>query len=89
MFDGRTEGAADRHGARQCAARGRPPLLLLDEIAAHLDEERRAALFDEIVGLNLQAFMTGTDPSLFESLGGRAQSLEVARGEISRTGPPA
>lgn len=75
--------------ARLLAAMGRPPLLLLDEIAAHLDEERRAALFDEIVGLNLQAFMTGTDPSLFESLGGRAQSLEVARGEISQAGPPA
>lgn len=74
--------------ARLLAATGRSPLLLLDEIAAHLDEERRAALFDEIVGLNLQAFMTGTDPSLFGSLGGRAQSLEVARGEISRAGPP-
>lgn len=72
--------------ARLLAARGRPPLLLLDEIAAHLDEERRAALFDEIVGLNLQAFMTGTDPSLFQSLGGRAQSLAVAGGEITQVG---
>ena len=72
--------------ARLLAARGRPPLLLLDEIAAHLDEERRAALFDEIVGLNLQAFMTGTDPSLFQSLGGRAQSLAVAAGEITQVG---
>lgn len=70
--------------ARLLAARGRPPLLLLDEIAAHLDEERRAALFDEIVGLNLQAFMTGTDPSLFQSLGGRAQSLAIAGGEITQ-----
>ncbi len=72
--------------ARLLAARGRPPLLLLDEIAAHLDEERRASLFDEIVGLNLQAFMTGTDPSLFHSLGGRAQSLAVAGGEITQVG---
>ncbi|HCX67565.1 MAG TPA: DNA replication/repair protein RecF, partial [Rhodobiaceae bacterium] len=70
--------------ARLLAARGHPPLLLLDEIAAHLDEERRAALFDEIVGLNLQAFMTGTDPSLFQSLGERAQSLAVAKGEIKQ-----
>ncbi|WP_421861902.1 DNA replication/repair protein RecF [Parvibaculum sp.] len=70
--------------ARLLAARGRPPLLLLDEIAAHLDEERRAALFDEIVGLNLQAFMTGTDPSLFQSLGERAQNLAVAKGEIKQ-----
>ena len=70
--------------ARLLAARGRPPLLLLDEIAAHLDEERRAALFDEIVGLNLQAFMTGTDPSLFQSLGERAQNLAVEKGEITQ-----
>ena len=53
--------------ARLLAARGTPPLLLLDEIAAHLDERRRAALFDEIVALGLQAFLTGADPSLFNS----------------------
>lgn len=68
--------------ARLMAARGRPPLLLLDEVAAHLDAERRAALFDEIVGLNLQAFMTGTDPSLFDTMGARAQNLHVESGAI-------
>ncbi|MEQ9228563.1 MAG: DNA replication/repair protein RecF [Parvibaculum sp.] len=68
--------------ARLMSALGRPPLLLLDEIAAHLDGERRAALFDEIVSLNLQAFMTGTDPSLFETLGARAQCLRVERGTV-------
>lgn len=68
--------------ARLLSAQGRPPLLLLDEIAAHLDEERRRALFDEIIGLNLQAFMTGTDPSLFEALGSRAQTFRVARGAL-------
>lgn len=68
--------------ARLLAARATPPLLLLDEIAAHLDVERRRALFDEIVALGLQAFMTGTDPALFEALGRNAQSLEVKRGAV-------
>ncbi len=68
--------------ARLLSAQGRPPLLLLDEIAAHLDEERRRALFDEIIGLNLQAFMTGTDPALFEALGSRAQTFRIARGAL-------
>jgi DNA replication and repair protein RecF len=71
--------------ARLLAARGEPPLLLLDEIAAHLDEERRRALFDEILGLNLQAFMTGTDPALFASLGNRAQTFRIARGAVLQT----
>lgn len=69
--------------ARLLAALGKPPLLLLDEVAAHLDRDRRAALFDEIVALQLQAFMTGTDPSLFEGFGARAQSLRVAGGLIA------
>ena len=68
--------------ARLLAARGHQPLLLLDEVAAHLDEVRRAALFDEIVGLGLQAFMTGTDPSLFDAFGDRAQHMRVEGGQI-------
>lgn len=56
---------------------GAPPVLLLDEVAAHLDEGRRAALYDEICALGAQAFMTGTGPELFDSLGGRAQAFEV------------
>ncbi|MDR3500775.1 MAG: DNA replication/repair protein RecF [Parvibaculum sp.] len=68
--------------ARLLSARGHPPLLLLDEIAAHLDEQRRGALFDEIIGLNLQAFMTGTDPALFEAMGTRAQTFRIARGAL-------
>lgn len=68
--------------ARLLSAMGRPPLLLLDEIAAHLDGGRRAALFDEIVSLDLQAFMTGTDPSLFETLGERAQTFRVEHGKL-------
>lgn len=56
---------------------GRAPVLLLDEVAAHLDEARRAALYDEICALGAQALMTGTETVLFDSLGNRAQRLEV------------
>ncbi len=56
---------------------GAPPILLLDEVAAHLDASRRAALYDEICALNAQAWMTGTGPELFAELGQRAQSLAV------------
>ena len=51
--------------------------MLLDEVAAHLDAGRRAALFDEICQLDAQAFMTGTGPELFTELGARAQNLRV------------
>ena len=57
---------------------GLAPLLLLDEIAAHLDAIRRAALFEEISDLSAQAWMTGTDLSLFD--GARAQIFEVRDG---------
>ncbi|MGL6209091.1 MAG: DNA replication/repair protein RecF [Paracoccaceae bacterium] len=64
---------------------GAAPILLLDEVAAHLDEGRRAALFDEICGLGAQALMTGTETALFDSLGTRAQTLQVAEaGGVSR-----
>ena len=56
---------------------GAAPILLLDEIAAHLDAGRRAALYDEICALGAQAWMTGTGPELFDDLGDRAQRLEV------------
>lgn len=56
---------------------GVPPILLLDEVAAHLDSNRRAALYDEICALNAQAWMTGTGAELFEELGNRAQHYEV------------
>ncbi len=56
---------------------GQPPVLLFDEVAAHLDQARRAALYDEICHLGAQALMTGTEPGLFDSLGTRGQSLTV------------
>jgi DNA replication and repair protein RecF len=60
---------------------GRAPVILLDEIAAHLDEARRAALYDEICALGAQAVMTGTEAALFEALGTRCQQLVVRDGE--------
>lgn len=56
---------------------GRAPILLLDEVAAHLDEHRRAALYDEICALDAQALMTGTEPELFTALGSRGRTLRV------------
>lgn len=64
--------------ARVAAAEGRgPPLILLDEVAAHLDPGRRAALYDEICALGAQAFLTGTEAGLFDTLGARAQGLAL------------
>ena len=57
---------------------GAAPILLLDEIAAHLDADRRAALYDELARFGAQAFMTGTGSELFDGLGSRAQAIEVS-----------
>ncbi len=59
------------------------PILLLDEAPAHLDTHRRAALFDEIEALGLQAFLTGTEAELFEPLRGRAQFVRVEGGTLT------
>jgi len=66
---------------------GAAPILLLDEIAAHLDPGRRAALFSILDELNCQAFMTGTEASLFSSLAGTAQFLTVDHGSVRPTDP--
>lgn len=57
---------------------GLAPILLLDEVAAHLDPERRAALYDEIAALGAQAWLTGTEAGLFDALGERAMRLTVS-----------
>jgi DNA replication and repair protein RecF len=68
---------------------GAPPLLLLDEVAAHLDADRQAALYDEITALGAQAWMTGTGAEMFAALGARAQVLEVTEtGGISQVAKP-
>jgi len=58
------------------------PLLLLDEAAAHLDSDRRAALYDELAALGGQAWLTGTDRNLFDAFGERAQRFAVSDGTV-------
>lgn len=60
---------------------GRAPILLLDEVAAHLDPGRRAALFDRLSGRG-QVWMTGTEPELFEAVPGDATRYSVAEGVV-------
>src|SRR5438876_4173479 len=69
----------------QRAVRGEPPLLLLDEVAAHLDGTRRASLFEVLAGLESQAWITGTDAALFAPLNGAARFLTVRDGALSDT----
>lgn len=72
--------------ARLCGEMsGTVPILLLDEIAAHLDAGRRAALFSILQELGCQAFMTGTEPALFSSLHDTAQFLTVDHGSVHPT----
>lgn len=69
------------------AATGAAPVLLLDEVAAHLDADRRAALYAEIAALGAQAWMTGTGPELFDALSGaRLVAVSEEAGE-SRLDP--
>lgn len=71
---------AEMLGARRD---GSAPLLLLDEVAAHMDENRRAALFSELLRIGSQAWMTGTDRSAFEAILNDAQLLRVEDGRIA------
>ncbi|MEX2199895.1 MAG: DNA replication/repair protein RecF [Dongiaceae bacterium] len=75
------------HARLVAATRALTPLVLLDEIAAHLDRERRQALFELLLGLGAQAWMTGTDAEIFTSLGNRAQLFAVAPGRVLGHGP--
>ena len=60
------------------------PLLLLDEIVAHLDPGRRAALFDELTGLGAQVWLTGADPAAFGDIGPSGEIFNVEAGRITR-----
>jgi len=73
------------HAALQRATRGEPPLLLLDEVAAHLDATRRAALFEALAGLESQVWISGTDAALFAPLRPAARFLSVSDGTLSET----
>jgi len=64
------------------AEHGAVPLLLLDEIAAHLDSERRLALFDHLSGLGAQTWFTGTDENLYTPLKPEAQMFRVSDGIV-------
>ncbi|MGE5548834.1 MAG: DNA replication/repair protein RecF [Solirubrobacterales bacterium] len=67
----------------QTRTRGLAPLMLLDEVVAHLDATRRAALYDELSGLSAQSWMTGTDELLFDGFGERAQFFRVADASVT------
>lgn len=64
---------------------GASPILLLDEVAAHLDADRRHALYDEICALGTQAWMTGTGAELFDDLGDRALHISVSDAQDGST----
>jgi DNA replication and repair protein RecF len=66
----------------QARLKGKPPILLLDEVAAHLDTQRRHALFTEILGLRMQAWMTGTEAEIFAPFGNYAQHFQIKNGNI-------
>ena len=68
------------HAALVAARMGRPPLLLLDEVAAHLDAARRSALFERLAAMGSQVWMTGTDAALFAGVA--ATRLHVAAGQV-------
>ena len=61
---------------------GAAPILLLDEVAAHLDEARRRGLFASLTSLGCQAWMTGTDENLFAEAGATACKYEVKDGIV-------
>jgi DNA replication and repair protein RecF len=61
---------------------GFAPLLLLDEVVAHLDPTRRAALYDALSSLGAQVWMTGADPAAFGEIVGRAQAFVVRNGTV-------
>ncbi len=69
------------HAELVAARVGRSPILLLDEVAAHLDPRRRAALFDRLAATGGQVWLTGTEATLFAGLA--AQRLHVADGQVA------
>lgn len=69
----------------QTVERGAPPILLFDEVAAHLDETRRVALFARLTRLGAQCWLTGTDRPLFSPFGDQAQFLAVDNASVTAT----
>ena len=73
------------HAALVGQARGRPPVLLLDEVAAHLDPSRRRALFERLAATGGQVWMTGTETALFDGIEA-ATRLHIDAGRVCLTG---
>ncbi len=71
------------NASMQAAGRGLAPILLLDEVAAHLDQTRRGALFEWLADIGVQAWLTGTDASTFETLSGRAQFFRIEEAAVT------
>jgi DNA replication and repair protein RecF len=71
------------HASLVAEMTGYAPLLLLDEVVAHLDPGRRAALFDALAALAAQVWMTGADPAPFADVASRAQVFAVSPGRVS------
>jgi DNA replication and repair protein RecF len=71
------------HAALIAEARGFAPLLLLDEVVAHLDQRRREALFAALAALPAQSFLTGTDSAVFSPLSGLAQTFRASAGILA------
>jgi DNA replication and repair protein RecF len=76
------------HARLRAQLTGSAPILLLDEVAAHLDGERRRALFQSILDLGVQAWLTGADAPFFAELEARAQFFTVADGGIQPASGP-
>ena len=81
LANGRALSSAPASAGNKGAGRTAPLVLLLDEIAAHLDPDRRACLFNILDGLGFPVFMTGTDHDLFAAWGARAQHLTIREGK--------
>ena len=75
------------HAALIAAARGFAPILLLDEVAAHLDARRREALFAALAALPAQSFLTGTEAEVFAPLRGLAEGFRTGPGGLRPDGP--
>jgi len=73
------------HARLVASMSGMGPIVLLDEIAAHLDPSRRAALFDTLNALGSQVFMTGADALLFADLPADAERFRVTPGRVEHT----
>jgi DNA replication and repair protein RecF len=71
------------HAGLVTQIRGTPPILLLDEVAAHLDPDRRAALFERLADTGSQVWMTGTEEQLFAAASADAMRVRVEDGTLS------